>query len=144
MNTENPGKYRRKHPAGAQPQPAIVEALERVVQNGCVSCATAHDLAAGLAVTPAEIGQTMDLLEYRIIECQMGIFGYSPQKKILKAAETVSDELRGRLSSTAPEGRISCASCWQIARESGLQKTEVAAACERLELKIKPCQLGAY
>ena len=144
MTTQNPGKYSRKHPPGTEPDPAIAEALERVVKNGRVDCAVAHELAADLAVTPATIGKTMDLLDYRISECQMGIFGYSPSKKILKAAETVSDELRDSLHSAAPEGTISCASCWEIARSLGLQKMAVAAACETLQLKIKPCQLGAF
>jgi hypothetical protein len=140
----NPGKYSRKHPAGTRPDPAIASGIERVAEDGRVGCAVAHDLAAELAVTPAEIGKTMDLLDYRINKCQMGIFGYEPHKKTLETAETVSDELRDRLQSAAPEGRISCVSCWEIAQAMGLEKITVAEACERLGLKIKPCQLGAY
>jgi hypothetical protein len=138
------GKYRRKHPQGTEPDQAIVAALEEVAEDGRVSCAVAHDLADELSVPPAAVGRTMDLLEYRIVKCQMGIFGYQPEKKILKPAATVSDELRDRLAKAAPEGRLSCRSCWKVAEDLGLQKIAVASACETLELKIKPCQLGAF
>jgi hypothetical protein len=138
------GKYSRKHPAGTRPDATVAAAIEDVAQDGRVGCAVAHDLAADLDVTPAEVGKTMDLLECRIVKCQMGIFGYQPQKKILRPATAVSDALRDRLRGAAPEGRISCASCWEIARVLGLQKMAVAAACETMGLKIKPCQLGAF
>jgi hypothetical protein len=138
------GKYSAKHPEGTRPDSAIVTALDEVTDEGRVSCAVAHDLADDLAVTPAAVGRTMDLLEYRIIKCQMGIFGYEPGKKIVKPAAAVSDELRDRLLLAAPQGRISCASCWKVAEALGIQKIAVAAACETLGLKIKPCQLGAF
>jgi hypothetical protein len=138
------GKYSLKHPDGTTPDPAIVAALKQVAENGRVRCAVAHELAADLAVTPAAIGKTMDLLEYRIIKCQMGIFGYEPEKKILKAAETVPDELRYQLLGAVFEGNIACADCWRIAQALGIQKIEAAAACEQLGLKVRPCQLGAF
>ena len=144
MTRNNAGKYRAKHPAGATADPAIAAALEEVVEAGRVACAVAHDLAAELGVTPAEVGVTIDLLEGRIIKCQLGLFGYLPEKKIVKPAEKVSAELRGRLERAAIAGRIGCAECWEIAREQGIQKIAVATACENLGLKVKPCQLGAF
>jgi hypothetical protein len=139
-----PGKYSRKHPEGTTPDPAVVAALEEVAAEGRVSCAVAHDLACELSVPPSIIGKTMDMLEYRIVKCQMGIFGYEPVKKILKPAAEVSDDLRERLHTVAPEGRVSCRSCWKVAESLGIQKIAVAAACDALGLKIKPCQLGAF
>ena len=132
MTGDHPGKYSRKHPAGTAPDPAIVAALGEVTEDGRVSCAVAHDLADELAVTPAAVGRTMDLLEYRIVKCQMGIFGYEPEKKIVKPATAVSDELRDRL----PEGRASrshlLCRLLEGRRGSGIQKIAVAAACETL------------
>lgn len=137
-------KYGSKHPADALPDPLIASALEAAAASSRVSCSQAHALATALNVSPAEIGRNMDLLELRIVECQMGIFGHQPQKKILKPAASVPEELSERLREVAPEGVVSCATCWKVARESGLEKMAVAAACEHLGLKIKPCQLGAF
>ena len=144
MTAEYAGKYGRKHPVGTRPAPIIAAALNELAEDGRVSCSVAHDIAAELGVTPAEVGKAMDLLEYRVIKCQMGIFGYGPDKKILKPAATVSDELRDRVLAAASEGRVSCASCWKVAEALGIQKMAVAAACDTLGLKIKPCQLGAF
>lgn len=144
MPHEYAGKYSTKHSPGTRPDPAVAAVLQEVAEDGRISCTVAHDVAVDLATTPAEVGKTMDLLEYRITKCQMGLFGYSPEKKILKPAETVSDPLRARLTDAAADGRVSCAACWDIALGLGIQKIAVAAACETLGLSIKPCQLGAF
>jgi hypothetical protein len=33
---------------------------------------------------------------------------------------------------------------WEIASRLGIQKLDVASACETMGVKIKPCQLGAF
>ena len=144
MPHEFAGKYGTKHPPGTIADPAIAAAIGDVAEDGGVSCAVAHDLAEELEVSPAEVGKTMDLLEYRITKCQMGLFGYQPEKKIVKPAAEVSDALRRRLESATVDGAISCLACWGIAQALGMQKIAVAAACELLDLKIRPCQLGAF
>ena len=144
MTHEDAGKYRAKHPAGTTHDPTIAAALRAKVEGGRIGCAVAHALAAEFAVTPAEIGKTADLLEYRISRCQMGLFGYSPEKKVVKAAESVSAELAGLLRQTAVDAKIDCASCWKIADDNKLERMSVAAACERLGLKVTHCQLGAF
>jgi hypothetical protein len=144
MAHEDAGKYSRKHPAGTSCDPAIVAAVKAKAENGRVACAVAHDMAADFRVAPSEIGKTMDLLEYRIVKCQLGLFGYSPEKKIVKASEDVSEELRNLLRQSAADGKISCASCWKSAQTLVISKMAVSEACELLGIKISPCQLGAF
>ena len=144
MPHEYAGKYGTKHPPGTKADPVIAAAVQEVAEGNRISCAVAHDLAEELGVTPAEVGKTIDLLERRISKCQLGLFGYLPEKKIVKPAEAVSDKLRGRLTDATADGRVSCVSCWDIAQDLGMQKIAVAAACETLGLSIKPCQLGAF
>ena len=78
------------------------------------------------------------------MECQLGLYGYSPEKRIVKPAGNVTQELRNQLDRVAGDGRISCASCWKIAETIGLEKMAVSSACEALAIKIKRCQLGAF
>jgi hypothetical protein len=144
MTHEDAGKYRAKHPAGAAYDPAVASALAARAENGKVSCTDAHAVAGESDVTPAEVGRTMDLLELRIYRCQMGLFGYSPEKRLVKPAAEVSQELRALLAGAAAEGRIDCLSCWQIARSLAMEKMAVAAACEHLGLKVRDCQIGAF
>ena len=144
MTREDAGHYSIKHPKGTTYDPALAEALEQKAPDGLLSCTTAHEIASAFAVPPAEVGKTADLLEYRIVECQMGLFGYSPEKRIVKPADEVSDQLRDSLQRYAADGRISCATCWKIADDLALEKMAVSSACERLGIKVKHCQLGAF
>lgn len=144
MTRQDAGKYRAKHPSDATPDPAIAAALAETVQDGRLTCAAAFAAAEALGVAPSAVGTTADLLEYRIVACQLGLFGYSPEKRIVTPAEAVSDDLRERLERDTVNGRISCDACWDTARAVGIPKLAVAAACERLGLKVSPCQLGAF
>jgi hypothetical protein len=144
MTHEDAGKYSAKHPAGTTCHPAITAAVEQKAENDRITCGAAHEIAARLDVAPMEVGKAIDLLEYRIVKCQMGLFGYSPEKKIVKPAGAVSRKLESRLRDAVHEGKVGCATCWEIARELGIGKMDVSAACEGLEIKISPCQLGAF
>ena len=144
MTHEYAGKYSAKHAAGTVAAPAISAALEQRADLGRVTCAAAFEVATALGVSAPEVGKTADLLEYRIIRCQLGLFGYEPEKRIVRPADEMSAVLRGRLVGAAFDDKISCARCWEIADELSLEKMAVSAACERLGLKVGPCQLGAF
>ena len=124
--------------------PAVADALGDKAVDGTITCADAFSVAADLSVSPSEIGKTTDLLEYRITRCQLGLFGYSPHKKIVEPAKDASTEVREQLGHFGADGTISCAACWKIADALDMERMEVAAVCELLELKIEPCQLGAF
>ena len=66
------------------------------------------------------------------------------KKKIVEPAESVTEELENKIYSHVEEGIIPCAASWTIAGEMRMTKLEVAAACEKLKIKIKKCQLGAF
>jgi len=144
MSHEDAGHYAAKHPPGTVRSPKITAALQQAAEDAQLSCVAAHHVAEDLGVSPAEIGVAADLLEYRIVRCQLGLFGYTPEKRIVKPAAEVSDELRDHLTRTSVEGRIDCAVCWDIARMLGVAKLEVSSACESLGLKVRHCQLGAF
>jgi hypothetical protein len=144
MAREQEAKYAAKHPVDTEPDAAIARLLEEKSQNSRVTCTTAHGVAEALGVAPADVGTTADLLELRIVECQMGLFGYSPEKRLVKAAQDVAPDLRGQLERLGADGSISCASCWRIAQTLAIPKMAVSAACESMGLKIKRCQLGAF
>jgi hypothetical protein len=141
---EDAGKYRAKHPAGSAVDASIVAALKQKVDAGRVTCAAAFEVAGALGVAPAEVGKTIDLLEYRIIECQLGLFGYEPRGKVVEPAHSVSDDLRAQLDRFAQSGEISCASAWGVADRLGLQRMAVSSACELLHIRVRRCQLGAF
>jgi hypothetical protein len=143
MTHEDAGHYAAKHPDETS-DPVIATAITAKAEGGSITCAAAFSLLDTLEVSPTAIGRTADLLEVRITRCQLGLFGYKPEKKIVKPADEVAEELRQQLDRAAVEGSITCASGWEIAQALGIAKMAVAAACERLGLRIIQCQLGAF
>lgn len=145
MGHEDAGHYAAKHPAERKPDTAVNDAMLKSAKNGDVTCVTAFQIAEQCGVSPAETGFTVDYNEFRITRCQLGLFGYSPEKRIVKPAETVPGELEHAIRSSLNEkGRLTCSAAWKIASEQGLKKMDISSACEKLEIRISRCQLGAF
>jgi hypothetical protein len=144
MTHDNRGHYAKKHSPDRKVKPEISDALKKQASDGRVSCAVAHKIAEDLKETPEEVGFTMDMLELRIAKCQMGLFGYTPKKKIVEPVEHVPQTLKNAIKGQLEDERLSCKAAWKIAEELGIKKMEVAAGCEALKIKIAPCQLGAF
>ena len=144
MTHEDAGHYAIKHPAGTPHDPEVARGLSARAKNGHITCMAAFEVIEALGVTPAEVGMALDLQEFRIVKCQLGLFGYSPEKRIVKPAAEVSEDMRERILRAADGAGITCAACWQIAESLGVPRMDVSNACERLGLKVTDCQLGAF
>jgi len=144
MTHEDKGHYAAKHPEGTKSNPQIEEALKQKISDGKIACAAAHEIAGKFNISPIEVGVNMDLLEIRLSKCQLGLFGYGKQKKIVKPAENADHELEKLIKQLVSDGRISCKACWDAADKVGCSKLDVYGACEALKVKISPCQLGAF
>ncbi len=144
MPHEFAGNFAAKHPPGTESDPVLAEAIEQKIKEGTLSCAAAHGIAQSANVPVAEVGKTVDLLNYRIVKCQMGLFGYSPGKKIVERAASVSPKLRDAIHDALVHNRLPCTDAWRIAEEFHISLLGLGAACENLRVKIKPCQLGAF
>ena len=143
MTHEHQGRYAQKHP-DKNIDPIISKKISSLADEGSLTCAAAHRTAEELGISPSEIGIQADLLELRITQCQMGLFGYGKGKKKIDPGIQVDQNLWERLEKEGKDGRISCARCWEIAREFKMKKLDVGSACEKLGLRVKPCQLGAF
>ncbi len=113
-------------------------------KDGQLPCARAFQAAEELGIAPARVGEYADAMGLKLVKCQLGLYGYTPEKKIVKKREPVEPELQAAIEASLVDGALSCASAWQIADRMGLKKMDVSGACETLEIKIKPCQLGAF
>ncbi|MBW2708699.1 MAG: hypothetical protein JRD04_05365 [Deltaproteobacteria bacterium] len=144
MTKDEGGHFAHKHPSDSETDPRVIGALKERASEGGIPCAVAFKIASELDVTPELVGKTADLLELRLKKCQMGLFGYEPDKRIVKPAETVSEELETSIREKLTDNRLSCEKAWEIAKKSGLTKMAVSSACECLGIKINACQLGAF
>jgi hypothetical protein len=144
MTHHDKGHFAAKHPKATPLDPQVETEIKQNSQKGSITCAAAHGLAQKLNLAPSKIGVAIDLLEYRIAKCQLGLFGYSPEKKIVKAARQVTPDLESEIRSNLINDRLPCSAAWQLADGKGISRLELSAACEAMGIKVSPCQLGAF
>lgn len=144
MTHHDRNKYAAKHPPGTKADERIGQLVAQKLKGGRIACASAHKIAAETGVEPGTVGVAVDLMEGRIVTCQLGLFGYGDKKKATKAAEHVPAELRNLLIGASMNNRLTCSEAWRIAENTGLTRLEIANACEALHMKIIRCQLGAF
>jgi hypothetical protein len=138
------GSFAAKRKQGEKADPRIAEAVKAAAVDGEFSCLQAEDLVKRLHVTMEETGVALDLSGIRISRCQLGLFGYAPESRIVKPAPDVSPDLEEAIRQALVNGRLPCTAAWAIAETFKMPRLKVAAACEALKLKVKPCQLGAF
>jgi hypothetical protein len=134
----------KKHSPDKKVNEEVAAAAKARVKDGEVPCAVAFSIAEDMKVSPAEVGFTLDMVDIRVVKCQLGLYGYKPNKRIVKPAERVSPELEKAIRDALANGRLPCLHAWQIAERFGLRKMEVSSACETLGIKISACQLGSF
>ena len=147
MAHEDAGKYKAKHPSGTTVNEVIAQAIRENSSGGKLACATGEKIAKELKVGIAEVGITADLLEMKVKECQLGLFGWGEKPKHgkdIQAAPSVPAALKSALEQAAMEGRVNCAALWMIADRFGAERKAVSTACETLGFKIRSCQLGTF
>ncbi|MCD4719367.1 MAG: hypothetical protein K8S13_05850 [Desulfobacula sp.] len=143
MGHQDKGHFAAKH-NNRQINKTITEKIEALADNNSLTCSSAHRAGKALKISPLEIGVQTDLLEYQIAECQLGLFGYSDGKKRIDPDIVISPDLNEQLDKTNKDGRISCRECWNIAQNLKIKRLDVSSACEKKNIRIKPCQLGAF
>ncbi len=112
--------------------------------DGELSCIDAFRIVSGHKIVPDEVGMYADFLGINLTKCQMGLYGYTPEKKAVKPASSVSPELQKAIEDKLDEGKLLCKNAWDIASGFGIGKMDVSCACESMGIKIKKCQLGAF
>lgn len=142
--TENDQKqYAQKHGEAIQPDERIKASILSRVPGGQLPCAVAFDIARELLVPAAAVGKTADLMNFELVKCQLGLFGYVPAKKV-KVLDELDPTLEKAIASELKDGRLSCERAWALSVRFNIPKLAVGNACETLKVKIKPCQLGAF
>jgi len=138
------GKYFQKHSNQAKIDDSLRQEILQKAKENNIACAVAEEISQRKEMTLADMGMAIDLLNINLVECQLGLFGYSPQKKIVQPAKEVVLVLKENILAALDNGRLPCIAAWEIAGKLNIPRMKVSAACEALQIKIKPCQLGAF
>ena len=132
--------------AGAAVDPRAAAAIASRLEDGRLPCAAAWDAADHLGVQPLTIGRTADRLQVRLSACQLGFFGPARNGDDTGAAEpAVPEAFTEALLATQREGReMSCARLWREADRFGVPRRVAGGITDRLGIKVRACDLGAF
>lgn len=144
MARRNGKKFAAKHGPNAKPNSLITNKILSRAKNKELPCALAFEIAKELQVSADAVGKDSDLLNFKLTKCQLGLFGYQPQKKIIKPQGSVNQDLQDTIVDALVEGKLSCQSAWDIASRLKVQKMDISGVCEFMQIKINNCQLGAF
>ena len=144
MTHEDKGHYSKKHADNTKINENIKKSIKKMQEDGKLTCSKAFKIVKKHNVDSLEVGRNADLLEIRLWQCQLGLYGYYPNKKIVKPAKEVSKEIKEEIEKELVNGKLPCKSAWNIAEKLNIAKIKVSSACEKLGAKIGPCQLGAF
>ncbi len=139
----------KKIPPRRKGDEAIAFEVRRRLKDGLLSCAAGFAVAEALGISPAVVGRTADALNIRLTFCQLGLFGFPGHAKgwdQAKAADKpvpagLEDALR---SAHGSKGEVSCLAIWKAAERFGVLRMQVGYLADKLGLRIRPCQLGAF
>lgn len=144
MTHMDKGKYFKKHPEGTQISDALKQEILKQTKDGNISCKAAEKISEKMKISLGEIGVAIDVLNINLAQCQLGLFGFDGGKRTVTAAPSVSPDLESRIRGALVNNRLPCKAAWDIAGEHGIKRLDVSNACEKLKIKVKPCQLGAF
>ena len=149
MSHHDAQHYAAKHTPDTALNPEIAAEIEQTLSQsatqGKITCAQAHQIASKLGVSPVEVGKTLDLLEIRISQCQLGLFANRETSDSQIRLEDLPPALVASLEPLTAAGKaLSCREAWKIAEQQTILKTLVSAACDVLQIKIVECQLGTF
>jgi hypothetical protein len=136
--------FSEKHGPDATINSAIKDEILKRVKAKELPCAVAFAIAKDLGVSAGEVGKTVDLMDMKLSKCQMGLFGYKPEKKIVKPLNDFSQEINDAIDTALVDGCLPCKKAWDIASKLKVSKMTISSTCEAREIKIKSCQLGAF
>jgi len=144
MTQRDTESYALKRQSGEKIDPRITEAINEGAEEGEFTCLMAEDTVKRLRVTMAQTGAALDLMGVRLSRCQLGLFGFTPESRIVKPEPNVRSDMEEAIRKALVDGCLPCRAAWTIATSLDLPRMDVSSACEALKIRIKPCQLGVF
>ncbi|PKN19840.1 MAG: hypothetical protein CVU71_05595 [Deltaproteobacteria bacterium HGW-Deltaproteobacteria-6] len=144
MTHVDKGKYFKKHPEGTKVAEDLKQEILKQTKDNNISCLAAEKISQNKNTPLGEIGVAIDMLNINIAQCQLGLFGFDGKQKRVPAAAAVASDLEAAIRGSLAGGRLPCIAAWDLADRFKIKRPDVCAACEKLRIKVKPCQLGAF
>jgi hypothetical protein len=124
----------------------VAAAITARLVEGQLPCASAWEAARELGVQPLVIGQAADRMQVHLSACQLGFFGPACHPENADATEAAVPRAfaEALLAARGERGEISCAQLLHEAARFGVPRLEAGECADRLRIKVRHCDLGAF
>ncbi len=115
MTDQKNNKFAAKHQGKAQINNVIKNEILKQNKDSKLPCFVAFKIAKELQVSPGDVGKAVDLLNFRLAKCQLGLYGYQPKKRKVKPKMPLDQGLKNAITDALVEGKLTCKKVWDIA-----------------------------
>ena len=115
-------RFADKHDPNIKPDGSITSEILKHTQHAEISCDDAFQVAEILGVSANLVGMNADLIDVKLIKCELGLFGYRPRKNIVPPQTEVDPELKDAILDARINGKLPCKIAWEIASRLNIPK----------------------
>jgi hypothetical protein len=156
MTINSKKSFAAKHNSDLKPDIIIQQEITKLINNNRLPCKAAFKIAKKLGVSAEQVGKTADLINCRLIGCQLGLFGYKTKNNKAIPEGSADDNLPKGIPKDLPKDlkeaitdrlvheKLRCKDCWDIASRFKISRIAVGRLCNSMNIKITECQLGAF
>ncbi len=139
----------KKLPADFVPDESLAETVRGRTHKNKLTCASAFEIAKTRDIEPLLVGKAADVLQIELDLCQLGLFGYPGHSKGWESARVAELEVPAGLeeairSARDSKGELSCLGAWEVAAKFGIPRMQAGYLADKLGIRIRHCQLGAF
>ncbi len=152
MTINSKKSFAAKHNSDLKPDIIIQQEITKLINNNRLPCKAAFKIAKKLGVSAEQVGKTADIINCRLIGCQLGLFGYKTKNNKAISKNSADDNLPKGLPKNLKKAiadkliheKIRCKDCWDIASRFKISRIAAGRFCNSMNIKITECQLGAF
>ncbi|MCD6185864.1 MAG: hypothetical protein J7K84_08790 [Deltaproteobacteria bacterium] len=148
MTINSKKNFTANHNSNLKPDITIQQEITKLINNDRLPCKAAFKIAEKLGISAEQVGNTADILNYRLIGCQLGLFGYKTKKNKATPEGSTDDNLpkglKKAITNRLVNKKLKCKDCWDIASRFKISRITAGRLCNSMNIKITECQLGAF
>ena len=103
MTINSKKNFAAKHNSDLKPDIIIQQEITKLINNNLLPCKAAFKIAKKLGVSAEQVGKTADLINCRLIGCQLGLFGYKTKNNKAMSEGPSNDNLPKGLAKDLPK-----------------------------------------
>ena len=114
------------------------------MKDGYLSCPVAWNIARNDDVPRIAVGERMDKLGARIIDCQLGCFAVDKTFYSDDPSDTIPEELLQTMEELNSEKLLTCVKAFELAAQYKVKPMKLGNEATARNIKIRQCQLGCF